>query len=286
MFGFFLWSSTVSSSSSSASVSTGPLSPTILDDNKKVQRIKTSEVYTDNESEDSLLEQSMKRSSLGSISPSSVLLNFSLASLPRNGNHSTVSNKPTEKTLEIRTPSPSPLQTANTNKPIVRPYSQQTVKETSSMTTTHSLEEQITQASSSNQSQTYIADKCNGLFDRFLKNYSSTCTGSVLDEPEISFVSNKSVSVTSNPTSPTKTTTMTTSTKTNSFSTTSLSNGTLKQQKQELSAQFEHMSPIETTINRRFVTMSLQSPSIEFDAASTNTTATTVSRPITVNNKQ
>ena len=87
----------------------------------------------------------------------------------------------------------------------------------------------------------------NGLFDRFIKSYSSQQT-SVQDEPELSFVSYKTVS---NPVSPQKkanysiNTTASTTTTTTQDSNLSL----IHFQQKQLNKQFANLSPIELNQN-------------------------------------
>jgi hypothetical protein len=99
------------------------------------------------------------------------------------------------------------------------------------------------------------SDTSDGLFDRFIKNYSSTTTQSVQDEPELSFVSYKTVS---NPVSPTKKSihhanSENTSACTNSKLSTASSNDSslslIHLQQKQLLKQFANLSPIDLNLN-------------------------------------
>ena len=97
-----------------------------------------------------------------------------------------------------------------------------------------------------------------GLFDRFIKNYSSTTAQSVQDEPELSFVSYKTVS---NPVSPTKKSTYnnnnSSSENASAYTTSKLSNASsndsslslIHLQQKQLMKQFANLSPIDLNQN-------------------------------------
>ena len=139
--------------------------------------------------------------------------------------------------------------------------------------TLDSTRDQTTKASASSiQHKSNPQQQRSGLFDRFLKNYSSTTqtttmTASVLDEPEISFVSSNQ-SLISNPTSPTTKSTTTTSLTSNNL--------TIQQQKRDLSAQFQHLSPLEPGGQQQRRTFSFSTSSSSL-LTTTNTTTNTSS---------
>ena len=158
-----------------------------------------------------------------------------------NNNNNDVTNRELEKTLQPVKYSP-PTKQNNSN--------------------SLSMQSLSSASSSSMMSSNSGSDRGSGMFDKFLKNYTSqTCAVSVMDEPEISFVSTVNSSTTNSPqkknggginilvkNSSNTTFASSSYTSCNETASTSFSNNSnlIQFQQKQLSKKFANMSPIET----------------------------------------
>jgi hypothetical protein len=132
-------------------------------------------------------------------------------------------------------------------------------KQNNSSLSMQSLSSASTSSVNSSSNSSGRTSGSGGMFDKFLKNYTSqTCAASVMDEPEISFVSTVNSSTTNSPHKNTgginilvknaSNTTSSSYTSCNETASTSFSNNSnlIQFQQKQLSKKFANMSPIET----------------------------------------
>lgn len=196
-------SSNSSSTSSSTSLVQGPLSKSSSNSSSASHMTSLLAETSLNLLNNQNNNNNINKSSLMSLSPTSILINYSL-----NSNKSELNVE--EKTLrEFRD-------------------NEMTMKSTRLGTST-----------SSGLATECASSTSGGLFDRFLKNYSSsyTATASVMDEPEISFVSCRSVE--------TRYSTSSSSSAQSGVTNEESSMSLIQMQQRQLNKQFANMSPID-----------------------------------------